>query len=462
MGSRQQGFAILITVIVLSITGIAYTSYMAYLQIMDNLVLANYYRNSEAFVNAESGINLTLSKLNTVDTANEMLDNLPFVYATPINSTTSYQVTVTKVASNKLHITSTGQSQDGTASRIVSLEVYYNIAFNIPIAPLSSNGKLQINATDSINDGCEGLTKAACRSPGNIAEKIIVNNPSLATVNIEDSNNELPSTLCSSTSSEANSIDENAIFGELIDQEGYSRFEEIIAQQWGSAASAAGSVFDQVNSIDDMDNASSLFESTFGVAWQDAKDELASSASVAHINMNNSITGSCSEQLQSIDDDIDIIYIQGDCNIKQDDIATSNIDGNQHFTLGSADTPKIVFIEGGTFITPPNAASTVIGMLYLMPATHDVIDDDGNLIYVDGIKQTKQDQSVDLAGIRVNGALLSGYNCSASNTIDSSNDVHKNLSIRYDKNVLNKLYKQLGMTDSTSHYQIVSGSWRDF
>ena len=462
MGSRQNGFAVLITVIILSVAAISYTSNMAYLQIMDNLVLGNYYRNSEAFVNAESGINLTLSKLNTVDTANEMLDNLPFVYDTPINSKTSYKVTVTKVASNKLHITSTGRSQDGTASRIVSLQAYYNIAFNIPIAPLSSNGTLQINATDSINDGCGGLTKAACRSPGNIAEKIIINNPNLAAASIESSNIEESPILCNSALSAANNIDENAIFGEQMDQQGHSRFEEVSAQQWGVAASAAGSVFDQVNTIDDMDNASSLFESTFGVVWQDAKEELVSSASVAHIDMNNLITGSCSDQLQSIDDDIDVIYIQGDCNIKQADITTSNIDGNQHFTLGSSDDPKMVFIEGGTFITPENARSTVIGMLYFMPASHDVIDDNGNLVYVDGIKQTLQEQSIDLAGIRVNGALLSEYNCSASNPMKSGNDAQKNLSIRYDKNVLNKLYKQLGMTDSTSNYQIVAGSWRDF
>jgi|GEM_PF-2213533 len=462
MRSRQRGFAILITVIVLSLAGIAYTSNMAYLQIIDNLVLGNYYRNSEAFVNAESGINLTLSKLNTVDSANEMLDNLPFIYTTPINSTTSYQVTVAKIASNKLHITSTGQSQDGTASRIVSLEVYYNIEFNIPIAPLSSNGQLQINATDSINDGCEGLTKVACRSPGNIAEKIIINNPNIAAANTEDSNNQLPPTICSSTSSEANNIDENAILGPLMDQEGYSRFQEISAQQWGAAASAAGSVFDQVNSIDNMDNASTLFESTFGVTWQDAKPELTSSTSVAHIDMNNSMASSCFEQLQSIDDDINVIYIQGDCKIKQDDITTSNINGNKHFTLGSYDDPKMVFIEGGTFITPLNARSTIIGMLYFMPTIYDVMDENGNLIYVDGIKQTKQQQSVDLAGIRVNGALLSEYNCSASNRKSNSDDAQKNLSIRYDKNVLNKLYKQLGMTDSSSNYQIVAGSWRDF
>ena len=58
MKKQQQGFAVLTTVIILSIAGIAYTTHMACLQLIDNKVLANYYRSSEAFANAESGVNL--------------------------------------------------------------------------------------------------------------------------------------------------------------------------------------------------------------------------------------------------------------------------------------------------------------------------------------------------------------------------------------------------------------------
>ena len=208
----------------------------------------------------------------------------------------------------------------------------------------------------------------------------------------------------------------------------------------------------------------SAFENTFGITWQDAKDELTSSSQVAHIDMGNLNNGSCSEQLNNLDDLIDIIYITGDCNIKQQHTSINSA-GNKHFTIGSADDPKLIFIEGGSFTALPDTHSAVIGLLYLLPASEAVIDDNGDLVYIDGIKQTAQDISIDLAGIQVNGALLSEYSCSvssaASNNINNDDSLPP-LSIRYDKNVLNQLYKQLGMTDATSNYQLVAGTWRDF
>lgn len=476
MKIKQQGFAILITAIVLSIAGVAYTASMAYLQIIDNQVLGNYYRNSEAFVNAESGINLTLSKLKNVSTATNMLDNLPYIYTASLNATTSYQVTVTQLSSNKLHIISVGHSQDGTASKQVSVQVYYDIAFNIPTAPLSSNGKLQINAADSINDGCEGLTVAECRSPGSIAPQITLSQPSFtlpSTVLAQENNDQPVPDFCLDDSLQGDNIDLSAIYGSLFDQDGLSRFKQINLNQWGSAASASGSVFDQVQPIEDMNSATSLFENTFGITWQDAKGELTSSSQVAHIDMGNLNNGSCSEQLQNVDDLIDIIYITGDCDIKQQHTSTNSA-GNKHFTIGSADDPKLIFMEGGSFTALPNTHSAVIGLLYLLPDSEEVIDENGNLVYIDGIKQTAQDMSIDLAGIQVNGALLSEYSCSVSSAVSDNfnsdnfnNNFNNNnslppLSIRYDKNVLNQLYKQLGMTDATSNYQLVAGTWRDF
>ena len=117
MKRKQQGFAILISAIVLSVAGIVYTANMATSQLIDNQVLGNYYRNNEAFVNAESGINLILSKLDTTTIAAEMLNSLPYTYPEVMTSTTPYQVIVADIGSNKIQITSTGQSQDATSSR---------------------------------------------------------------------------------------------------------------------------------------------------------------------------------------------------------------------------------------------------------------------------------------------------------------------------------------------------------
>lgn len=480
MKKQQQGFAILTTVVILSIAGISYTTHMAYLQLIDNKVLANYYRNIEAFANAESGINLILSKLTNVDLATEMIDNLPYIYNTEGTSTNPYQVTVSELTPNKLHVSSIGHSTDGSAIRTISLEVYYYIDFDTPIAPLLSNGKLKINASDSINDGCGGLTLSECRSPGNIAQKVIISQPATnqSLVNVSNpivENNAQVSTLCSATILNPdnsinininNNINLNAIHGQLIDEEGGNRVKEIINNQWGAAASITSPIFDGVTAIDDTENASSLFESTFGTTWENMKDQFVYSESVAHIDMTNINSVTCSEELNNVNADINIIYIKGNCIIDPLDTLSSNASditfNNNYFTIGTTDSPKMVFLEGGTFIAPANTISSVVGMLYLIPATHDVVDINGNAVYIDGVRQLEQDHDINLAGIQVNGSLLSEYSCTASAIENSNNDPHQNFSTRYDKHVLNSLYKQLGMEPSESHYQLVAGTWRDF
>ena len=486
MKKQQQGFAVLTTAVILSVASIAYTTHMAYLQLIDNKVLANYYRNSEAFANAESGVNLILSKLNTVTVATEMIDNLPFTYPNQVIPTTPYQVTVTAITTNKLQISSIGYSEDGSALRNISVEVYYYIDFDTPIAPLLSNGQLKINASDSINDGCGGLSVSECRAPGNIAKKVIVSHPVVnqitanqtmpngansdaADINVAsliDSDTTQNSTLCvDDIEGTGNSLNLEAIYGQLVDEEGATRFQEVNDNQWGAIASITSPIFDGIAAIEDTANAGSLFESIFGVTWESAKAQFSHSESVAYIDMTSINTVSCSEELQYVDDEINLIYIKGDCVIDSLDAIESNASSmivDNHFTIGSTDNPKMVFIEGGAFIAPVNIVSTVIGMLYLIPATYDVVDSNGNALYIDGIKQTQQEQDIDIAGIQVNGSLLSEYNCTASAPSNIDNSAQKHFSTRYDKSVLNSLYKQLGMTPVESHYQLVAGTWRDF
>lgn len=451
---RQSGFAILTSTIILSIAGVLYTANMASSQLIDNQILGNYYRNAEAFVNAESGVNLVLSKLDSVDIASNILNNLPFTYPVQVSDASPYQVIVSSISNNTLEIMSTGFSQDGTATRDVSLQIYYSTSYNIPIAPLSSNGKLNIDATATINNGCEGLSADECRSPGNISDKMIISQP---TAEQEDT------ALCSGDSLQTNAIDESAIYGELVDENNDSRLQEITDNNWGTATSSAGTIFDQVTPIEDMENPSSLFESTFGVSLENGRSELASSGDVARIDMTSANAVSCSEQLKTVTDDVTVIYIKGDCNIDQNDASHSATSENKRFTIGSPDNPKMVFIEGGTFITKPSTGASVIGLLYFLPGINDVEDENGDVVYIDGVKQTYLDQSVDMGGIRVNGALMSEYNCSADGYDKTDNTGTKqHFSSRYDKTVLNALYGSLGMTASGSSYQLVSGSWRDF
>lgn len=457
---QQQGFAILITSIILSIAGIVYTANIAYLQLIDNKVLSNYYRNNEAFLNAESGVNLILNKLTLVAVASDMLNNLPFTYPAIINSSSPYQVTVTQLAENKLNISSVGYALDGTALRKISLAVDYQVDFTTPTAALLSNGKLNVNGTDYINDGCEGLTTAQCRSPGSIAEQIIISQPDVSISSVIDSTIEAESAWCVDNSltesNSGNQIDLFAIHGDLINSEGIARFTEVNESQWEVTNVASGDLFEHVPPLDDTTSASSLFESTFGMTWPNVKQQFITSDKVAHIDMTTFNPVSCSEQLQSIAQDISVVHIKGDCNI------SSHHAVNHQFTVGSTDNPKMVFMEGGTFSSAANINTSVIGMLYMMPSTQPLLDVNGHSVYIDGVKQIKQDLSVDLAGIRVSGSLLSGYHCSGSKQNNINEADNKSFSIRYDKNALNALYEKLGMTPSSIDYQLVAGSWRDF
>jgi len=431
---KQKGFAVLTTVVILSAAGILYTLNMAQSQLIDNRILGNVFRNNEALAHAESGVNLILNQLSHISTTEQMINQLPFTYPEPLADPYHYQVNVKSINDKQLQITSMGYSQDKSATKTVSLKVERIDIYDIPVTALSTNGQLKINSQSNINIGCEGLSKENCRSPGNIAEQAVISGASF------ESNES-----CSSDSAES-----------LLNYQ----IENITDQQWGNAASFAGSVFDNVDVIDDTKQASSLFESTFGIHLSDAKEALASSEQVANIDMTVPSTLSCSEQLNAIDASINIIYIKGDCNIN--DPTYQTYPDTERFTVGTFESPKMVFFEGGTFVTQPDTGVSINGLLYLMPASEVLIDENGSLVYSDGVIQTVEQQTVDMSGIRVNGALLSEYNCS-----HNENDKYKGintqrLSIRYDKTVLNNLYGKLNVTPSAMRYQLVVGSWRDF
>ena len=125
-----------------------------------------------------------------------------------------------------------------------------------------------------------------------------------------------------------------------------------------------------------------------------------------------------------------------------------------------------MFLEGGTFITQPNTGASVIGMLYFLPGLTDKLDADGNPVAdPDNEGETLQVemQDVDMGGIRVNGAVLSDYNCSHDGYDKTdTTGTKQHFSARYDKTVLNKLYEHTGSVALDSGYSFVEGSWRDF
>lgn len=455
MPIQDQGFAVLTTALLLSLASIIFTTNMAFSQLVNNQVVANYYRHNEAFSSAESGINFALSQLDNPQVAQQILAELPMQY---INADKHYRVQVTKLHDSKLVITSSGSSIDGTAKREINLEIDFFLNYPIPKAPVSTNGKLNLDENSLINDGCEGLASESCIASGNIADNILVSNP-----NIEEG----IVNICSGGTTGENTIASSVLKGEAqqkvisqINLEG-----EEIKYDWGNIAMPEGSGVAGLVADPNI-LANTLFEATFGIEMtQENLDELWSNAS--QVDMSGG--GDCSEILQSLNDEDGIIYIKGDCDITQYHTLQSMTSENQNYTIGSIDHPKLIFIEGGKFTSAFNTQTKVIGMLYFLPGKHNLVDDNGSLIGLDGeilladeqaIRVT--DESIDIGGLNVNGALLSEYKCSYDAIKLEDKDSNRHLSVRFDKGILNELYSKVGVEASSSGYRFATGTWRDF
>ena len=458
---RGKGFAVLTSAVLLSMAGIAFTTNMASTQLIDNQVVGNYYRNNEAFVNAESGINLILSK---IDESSAILASLPLTYH-PVGS--NYTIQIQRINKNTVEISSLGTSKDGSAQREIHLQVYHETAYNVPLAPAESNGKLNLDSTATINDGCEGVSAASCKSPGNFSKHQLVSNPA----------NETQETKCTGGSIMLgkNQIDQSALYTDIadnnflvigetisfVDEDGFTVTETV---SWPNEL-PDGSSFYGVDVAENL-TPTTLFESTFGVTREVGVNALTTSSEVVKIDMNDGDTTSCSTHLAALADEISTIYIKGDCDIDQNDASKSVTSENKRFTIGTVDNPKLVFIEGGTFITQPQTGASVLGMLYFLPGLTDKLDADGNPVPDpdnEGAYLQVEMQSVDMGGIRVNGAMLSEYNCSHDGYDKTdTKGTKQHFSARYDKTVLNKLYENTGNPAIDSGYSFVEGSWRDF
>ncbi len=485
----NKGFAVLTTALLLSIASIAFSVKMASTQLIDNQIIANNYRNQQAFANAESGVNLVLSKLDNAQVAREFLAALytaPYEYSSINNH---YKVKVSKEFNGRLLIESQGKSTDGTAKKNIQVKVDYAIDFNVPDAPLSLNGALNLNASASLNDGCEGVSTENCVSSGNIANNILVSNPGAmeydpsAPITDQDSPGYLDAVCMGAAVTSNKSLQVNAdgvpinLDGVAINvtpENGGNYKSNIVSQSallngstvdenndndgnWGETSDTDDSAFfDSLGLASTTSAPKSLFEKTFGVehtqttmALIEASASSSETATTFFIDMSNEASGSCSSLLEAVTDQHTLIYIKGNCDISQADATGSLYSENKRFTIGSVASPKVVLIEGGTFITAPNTGASVVGIAYFLPEL------DAN--------NKPLSNSVSMGGLRVNGALLSEYNCS-SNGYDKtdSKGTKEHFSVRFDRTVLNELYNKIGMGATGSHYRVVEGTWRDF
>jgi hypothetical protein len=428
--NQHKGFVVLTTTVLLSIVSIAFTAQMASTQLLDNKIVANYYRNNEAFVNAESGLHLLLSRLDDPILGPDIFNSATYNASTTYTDSSTdnhYSVQLIWLNANTLKLVSTGTSMDDSAQRIISLQIKPEMGFNLPESAVSFNGKLNLDESAMVNNGCEGVSAANCKSPGNFAGYQLVSHP----------NNRTAINLCTG------SVNKDAFYEQLTADNSLqvgSRDTEGNVIKWPNKIPSDSDFF----GVPAGDSAPhSLFESTFGVSQHEGVAALLAASEVAKI-----VGGAgCSSRLKELEEsspEIDTIYITGgDCKINANDVTP----GDKYFAIGTVENPKMVFIEGGTFTSRSNRVASVSGMLYFLPDTTTVGTE-------------AEDYSVDMGGVSVNGTLLSEYSCSYDET---ENNTKQPFSVRYDKQILDKLYGSVGRNRLTyKGYSLVQGSWRDF
>lgn len=450
----QQGFAVLTITVVLSLAAIMITMHMVHSQLIANHIIANHFRHNEAFGNAESGVHYALSLLDDSDTAQDLLSHLPAIYE---SSSKHYQVIIEEIGSRRLAIRSDATSMDGSAQRQVNLEVDFFLHFPIPDTSLAANGQLYLGEGASLNNGCEGLTEDNCSAASHIAKHLLISNPAMIQEESDFCAQQALLDQPIETSMETN--DSFKAIASITDENGETHYD------WGNIATNAGSNLVDLTPAREL-AASTLFEASFALSMNE--DNLVNLwENALQIDMTGG--GDCSAMLQEATDQDRIIYIKGDCDISDFYAEQSQTQSSEIVTVGSVEHPKLVFIEGGTFTAPEGVQASIVGLLYYLPATHDVTDDQGNFVDLLGqpleageevIQQT--DSSVALQDVVVNGALLSEYRCSYGGYNNAENLNMKPFSARFDRLVLETLYEDLGFTAIGSGYRLVPGSWRDF
>jgi len=431
MGSKKQshhaGFAVLTLVLLLSLASLIYTVNMTQTQLIDNQILSNDYRTQAARLHAESGVSLVESQLKQGSDTKQLLHHLPFVYPTVITDSELFQVQLSQSTDQLLHLTSTGYSEDRQAIQRITLTLQRQADYGIPASGLASNAALALNvgATIQRDDNTQVDNDLGLALP-------LIHAASLTTAACPD----------------RSPLGLSATSNLPVAQSGLS-FAWLKNRPWGAATSFAGTFLDSATPIPDKQHPHSLFEKTFGVSMREALPVLNIGEGVTMIKAAtyHDQTMSCAQQLQSLDDRQQVLYIQGDCDLTR---------YSAPYVIGSVTYPKLIFMEGGRFVN--HAGVKITGLLYYLPK-QSLSNGYSASLASDAMKTLiSTPQAINLTGLSVNGALLTEYACSFNEQVNED----ASLWVNYNPEVLTTLYQQIGVSPINVEYQQVLGSWRDF
>lgn len=161
---RVRGVATLLTTTVLLLVATIIILFAASYSIMQSKITSNQYRNSQAFQAAEAGLEygiVYLQKNRTTILANPVNGYIPSYTSSSTTNVTlannsKYSIVYTNPIANNYNlilITSTGTSDDGTATRVVSQQVQYGaLLFSTPTAALVSTSSISVAGNGSITN----------------------------------------------------------------------------------------------------------------------------------------------------------------------------------------------------------------------------------------------------------------------------------------------------------------------
>jgi Tfp pilus assembly protein PilX len=212
--SSQRGATTLIVATMLLVTGTLIVLFAASYSLMQQKITANQYRNQQAFNAAEAGLEYGINYLqqNTATiTASPSGGHLqPYTSTSTTNVTqangSKYSIVYTNpVASNYtlITITSTGTSDDGTATRVVSQQVQYgSVLFTPSHNALTTMGSLTLSGNSVITNDTYNSTvtlggtitmsgnvstvtsSGTASTPGHIGSDISQNNATLSAMSV--------------------------------------------------------------------------------------------------------------------------------------------------------------------------------------------------------------------------------------------------------------------------------------
>jgi len=376
--SKETGAITVVMAMTMLGLALASTLYTAKVKMLDVRIANAEIRKNEAILSAETGLKRAMIRLESVSVSNGTIATATadepataIVPAITATSTNNFSVTYSDSLSPRVfELISVGNSRDNDGTRTLSQKVWVKpYVPDSPDSAITVSGNITVGGAFTVGANPNGGGLGVPLSVWSNGDVFLGGNG--ATCGLE----EFDGGYCSGSPYSDSTFEANDI---LENDTGFP--------------------------ID-------LFEHTFGIIkadYQELKDQAEVLASCASLpNTGTDVTTG-------------LFWIEGDCTV------------NANKTIGSADEPVIIVVEGGDITL--NGGATIYGIVFAFEATNG----------------SGGDVSM-IGGSTVRGAFISDH--SITNSSGTFNT-------RFDAQVLNNISE--GTSPELSNVVLIPGSWKDF